>query len=491
MSAVPFDPFARTLFGYPRALATLFMTEMWERFSFYGMRALLVLFMIAPESEGGMGYGAAQAAGIAAIYGALVYLTPLPGGWIADRVLGQRRTVLIGGIVIAAGHIVLAIMGGAGLYLSLLLIIVGTGLLKPNLTAMVGGIYAGHDEQRDAGFSIYYMGINVGALLAPLVCGYLGQEVSWELGFGVAAVGMIVALVQYVLGARGLGPIGLVPENPLPAGLRRRYGLFGLAGLAAFVALVVLEITVLHVPADSIELGITLLIVAIPIYWFTRTLRTERRADPDQYHRIVVLGVLFIAAAVFWLVSDQAGSTITIFAQDDTRHEILGAHFPSSWFQTVNPLLIILLAPVMAGLWTALSARGRQPGTAVKFGGSLVLVFLSMVVMVLAAHSAETARVAAMWLVAVFAIQTVAELMLSPVGLSAASRLAPADRVSQTIGVWFLATSVGDALGGRLAQYYDQWGQATYFAVLGVIALIAGLAMLAIARPLGRLLRDG
>jgi len=206
---------------------------------------------------------------------------------------------------------------------------------------------------------------------------------------------------------------------------------------------------------------------------------------------VIVLAVLFVASAVFWLVTDQAGSTITIFAQDDTRHELLGVHFPSSWFQTVNPLLIILLAPVMAGLWTALSARGRQPGTAVKFGGSLVLVFLSMVVMVLAAHSAETARVAAMWLVAVFAIQTVAELMLSPVGLSAASRLAPADRVSQTIGVWFLATSVGDALGGRLAQYYDQWGQATYFAVLGVIALIAGLAMLAIARPLGRLLRDG
>jgi len=377
---------------------------------------------------------------------------------------------------------------GTGLHLALLLIIVGTGLLKPNLTAMVAGIYGGHDEQRDAGFSIYCTGVNLGAPLAPLVCGFLGQEVSWGLGFGAAAVGMVLALVQYVLGERGLGPIGLVAENPLPAGLRRRYGLYGLAGFAVFVALVVLKITVLHLPTDSIELGITLLIVAIPIHRFTRT---ERRSDPDHYHRVIVLGILFMAAAVFFLVSDQAGSTITIFVQDDTRHEILGAHFPSSRFETVNPLLISLLAPVMAALWTALGARGRQPGTAVKFGGSLVLVFVSIVVMVLAAPSAETARVAATWLVAVFAIQTVAELMLSPGGLSAASRLAPADRVSQTIGVWFLATSVGDAVGGRLAQHYDQWGQATYFAVLGVIALVAGLAMLAIARPLGRLLRDG
>ena len=490
MSAVPFDPFARTVFGYPRALATLFFTEMWERFSFYGMRALLVLFMIAPESQGGLGYGAAEAAGIAAIYGALVYLTPLPGGWIADRVVGARRAVLYGGIVIAAGHIVLAVFGGAGLFPALILIILGTGLLKPNLTAMVGGLYAGHDEQRDAGFSIYYMGINLGALLAPLVCGYLGQEVSWELGFGVAAVGMILALVQYVLGARGLGPIGVEPENPLAPAQRRRFYLWSAVALVVFAALVALELAVVRIPADSIELGITLVIVAIPIYWFARTLRQERGRDVEQFNRVIVLGVLFAASAVFWLVSDQAGSTITIFAQDDTRHTLFGVHFPSSWFQTVNPLLIIVLAPVMASLWTVLAARNRQPGTAAKFGGSLILVFASMVVMVLAAQAAQSGQVAAMWLVAVFAIQTVAELMLSPVGLSAASRLAPPDRVSQTIGVWFLATSVGDAIGGRLAQYYDQWGQVTYFAVLGVIALVAGIAMLAVVKPLRRLLEE-
>ena len=490
MSAVPFDPFDRTIFGYPRALATLFFTEMWERFSFYGMRALLVLFMIAPESQGGLGYGAAEAAGIAAIYGALVYLTPLPGGWIADRVIGARRAVLYGGIVIAAGHIVLAAFGGAGLFPALILIILGTGLLKPNLTAMVGGLYAGHDEERDAGFSIYYMGINLGALLAPLVCGYLGQEVSWELGFGVAAVGMILALVQYVLGARGLGPIGLEPENPLAPAQRRRFHLWSAVALVAFAALVALELAVVRIPADSIELGITLVIVAIPIYWFARTLRQERGRDVEQFNRVIVLGVLFAASAVFWLVSDQAGSTITIFAQDDTRHTLFGVHFPSSWFQTVNPLLIIVLAPVMASLWTVLAARNRQPGTAAKFGGSLILVFASMVVMVLAAQAAQSGQVAAMWLVAVFAIQTVAELMLSPVGLSAASRLAPPDRVSQTIGVWFLATSVGDAIGGRLAQYYDQWGQVTYFAVLGAIALVAGIAMLAVVKPLRRLLEE-
>ncbi len=489
MSAVPYDPFDRTLFGQPRALATLFLTEMWERFSFYGMRALLVLFMISPISDGGMGMGAAEATGIYAVYVALVYLTPLPGGWIGDRVLGARRTVFLGGIVIAAGHIVLAVMGGSGLFLALFLIIIGTGLLKPNLSAMVGALYRGHDELRDAGFSIYYMGINLGAFMSPLICGYLGQEVSWELGFGVAAIGMIIALVQYAIGTRGMGTIGTKPENPLSLAERKRYGI----GAALFVVLAaglfVLDLMVLRVSANAIEIGITLVILFVPIAWFTRTLRTSRD-DRTQFNKVLVLLVLFVAAAAFWLVYDQAGSTVAIFAQDDTRNTAFGMGFPSSWFQSVNPLLIILLAPVMAAIWTVLGVRGRQPGTAYKFAGGLLLVAVSMGVMVLAAQAAIDGRVAAMWLVAVFAIQTVGELMLSPVGMAAATRLAPPNSVSQTLGVWFLATSVGDAIGGRLAQFYDSMGQMAFFGMLGIIALVAALAVFGLARPLARLVPD-
>ena len=490
LSAVAYDPFDRTVLGQPRPLATLFLTEMWERFSYYGMRALLVLFMITPVADGGLGYSAAKATGIYGIYVALVYLTPLPGGWIGDRVLGARRTVFLGGAVIAAGHVVLAVMGGSGLFPALALIIVGTGLLKPNMTAMVGGIYDYRPEARDAGFSIYYMGVNLGAFLAPLVCGFLGQQVSWELGFGAAAVGMLLALVQYGIGMRGLGPIGARPENPLDRSGRVRWGVGALIGVAAVAALAVLNARVLHVSADGIEVLITVLIVLIPIAWFSRTLRDERK-DPVQRSKILVLLALFIAAAVFWLVYDQAGSTVAIFAQDDTRNSVFGLDFPSSWFQSVNPLMIIILAPVMAGLWTALAARKRQPPTAYKFVGGLLLVALSMVVMVFAAHAAIDGRVAALWLVAVFAIQTVGELMLSPVGMAAATRLSPPDRVSQTLGVWFLATSVGDAIGGRLAQYYDQLGQQAYFGLLGAIALVAAIAVLALARPLTRLAPDG
>lgn len=357
------------------------------------------------------------------------------------------------------------------------------------MTALVGALYASRRDLSDAGFSIYYMGINLGAFLSPLVCGYLGQEVSWELGFGAAAVGMILALVQYGIGTRGMGTLGAAPDNPLNYAERRRYGVGAAIGVVAAVGLVLLDLMVMHFSANVIELAITLVILVVPIAWFTRTLRAERD-NREQRNRVLVLLVLFCAAAAFWLVYDQAGSTVAIFAQEDTRNTIGSVGFPSSWFQSVNPLLIITLAPVMALIWTALGVRGKQPGTAYKFAGGLFLVTISMGVMVFAAQAAIEGKVAAMWLIAVFAIQTVGELMLSPVGMAAATRLSPPNRVSQTLGVWFLATSVGDAIGGRLAQFYDALGQMAFFGLLGLIALVATCVVLALARPLGRLVED-
>ncbi len=488
-ASVAFDPFQRTFLGQPRALITLFMTEMWERFSFYGMRALLVLFLIAPKSGGGLGMSVAAAAGIYGIYVALVYLTPLPGGWLGDRLLGPRRAVIVGGVVIAAGHIVLAALGGPGLFFALLLIVIGTGLLKPNMTAMVGELYDKHDEMRDAGFSFYYMGINLGAFLSPLVCGYLGQEVSWELGFAVAAAGMLAGLAQFIVGTRGMGSLGVAPDDPMDAAQRKSFYRRFAAGAVVVAAIVALDFLVIRASANAIELLITLVILVVPVVWFTRTLRRERTNRP-QFNRVLVLLALFVAAAVFWLVYDQAGSTLSIFAEQNTKNSFLGFSFPSSWFQSVNPIAIIILAPIMGALWTALALRGRQPPTAVKFSLGLFLVALSMLVMVFAAQASIDGKVAVMWLFAVYAIQTLAELLISPIGMSAATRLAPPKAVSQTLGVWFLATSVGDAIGGRLASLYDSLGHADYFALLGAITLIAAFVMLAMARPLGRLAPD-
>lgn len=481
-----FDPFERTFLGQPRALITLFMTELWERFSYYGMRALLVLFLIAPASNGGLGMSAAAAAGIYGIYVALVYLTPLPGGWLGDRLLGPRRAVIVGGVVIAAGHIVLAGLGGTGLFLALLLIVVGTGLLKPNMTAMVGELYDEHDELRDAGFSFYYMGINLGAFLSPLVCGYLGQEVSWELGFAVAALGMFLGLGQFVIGMRGMGNLGVAPDNPMDDNGRRSFYRKCGVGAVVVAAIVAFDLLVLKASADVIELLITVVILIVPIVWFGRTLKRER-SNRTQFNKVLVLLALFAAAAVFWMVYDQAGSTLSIFAEQDTRNTFLGIDFPSSWFQSVNPIAIIIMAPILGGVWTWMAARGRQPSTAIKFSLGLFLVAVSMGVMVLAAEASIDGKVAAMWLFAVYSIQTLGELLVSPIGMSAATRLAPPDAVSQTLGVWFLATSVGDAIGGRLAGLYDSLGHAEYFALLGVIILIASIAMLALAKPLGRL----
>ena len=488
-AAATFDPFDRTFLGQPRSLITLFMTELWERFSYYGMRAILVLFLIAPESNGGLGMSAAQAAGIYGIYVALVYLTPLPGGWLGDRLLGPRRAVIVGGIVIAAGHIVLAGLGGPGLFLALLLIVLGTGLLKPNMTAMVGELYDRHDDLRDAGFSFYYMGINLGAFLAPLVCGYLGQEVSWELGFGVAAAGMFLGLGQFVIGMRGMGNLGVAPDNPMDDDRRRSF--YRQCGIGAVViaGIVALDALVINASADAIELLITIMILIVPVVWFSRTLRRER-SNRTQFNKVLVLLALFVAAAVFWMVYDQAGSTLSIFAEQDTNNSVLGFDFPSSWFQSVNPIAIIILAPILGMVWTALAVRGHQPPTAIKFSMGLFLVALSMVVMVFAAEASIDGKVAAMWLFAVYSIQTLGELLVSPIGMSAATRLAPPDAVSQTLGVWFLATSVGDAVGGQLAGLYDSIGHPEYFALLGGITVIAALAMLVLAKPLGRLAPD-
>jgi POT family proton-dependent oligopeptide transporter len=478
----------KTFFGHPRALATLFGTEMWERFSFYGMRAILVLYLTASTDDGGAGLGVAQATAVYGLYNASVYLASLPGGWLADKVFGHRRAVLIGGLIIALGHLLTAIPAVASVFGGLIVIVIGTGLLKPNMSTMVGGLYARDDPRRDAGFSIFYMGINLGALLAPLVCGFLGQEVNWHIGFGAAGVGMLVGLAQYVYGWRFLGQIGVKAPNPItPPESKRAVRSTG-AGVLVCAALFGIAVLIAGgISAGLVQNSVGVFILAIPAIWFARALTSKKWTDEER-SRLKALGALFLASAVFWLIYDQGGSTLSLFAEDQTRDTFLGISFPSSFFQSVNPIFIIMLAPILATIWVRLGAR--QPSTPIKFSLGLILVGISFVVMVGAASAAGSeGEAAAMWLVGVYFVQTLGELCISPVGLSTTTKLAPAAIVGTAMGVWFLSVSVGDVLGGWVSGLYDTVSLEAYFGISGAAAILVGLIVVLNRKSITGLMR--
>lgn len=466
------------------------MTEVWERFSFYGMRAILALFLSAAVIDGGLGLSTGTAAAVVGVYNAMVYLAALPGGWLADRVLGPRRAVLVGALVIMSGHISLAIPAGAGfVYLGLALIVCGTGLLKPNISSMVGHLYEHSDAaRRDAGFSLFYMGINLGAL-SPFVVGALGQKVSYHLGFAVAAVGMLFGVVQYVAGGRGLRGIGARPAHPLtPAERTRALKAVG-AALAALALLVLVAVPLGVLTLDAATVFLTVLAVVVPACYFAYILGGDHGLTELEKARMRVYLWLFLAAAVFWMIFDQAATTLTIFAATSTDLTVAGWAMPSSWTQNINPIFIILFAPLMAALWVRL---GDRVGTPVKFAIALVLAGLSFTAMALAATAAAGgAKVSILWLVAVYLMQTIGELCLSPVGLSVTTRLAPAAFGSQMMGVWFLAVSVGDSVGGQVARLSDGGSSPAYYLWSGAFAVLVGLVLFLFAPRLRRIMREG
>jgi proton-dependent oligopeptide transporter, POT family len=478
-------------FGHPRGLSTLFFTELWERFSYYGMRALLILFMTAAPAAGGLGFDTAQAGAVYGLYTSMVYMMSLPGGWIADRLIGQQAAVLWGGILIMCGHFSMAVPGMTTFYLGLLLIVLGTGLLKPNVSAIVGQIYAPDDTRRDAGFSIFYMGINIGAFIAPLVCGYLGQRVDWHLGFGAAGVGMAFGLIQYGLGRKHLGEAGRypVPAASPEAGqaLRTRalavagalFGLLVLVAAGGWIGYWTISPTGV---ADAA--GYALLLVTIGFFgwlFFGSDWTLEER------RRLYAVGVLFVAAALFWSSFEQAGSTLNLFAERATDSTALGIDFPASYFQSLNALYIIALAPVFAWLWIWLGPR--EPSSPVKFALGLIQVGAGFAILVVGAQLAEQGvRVSPMWLAVTYLLHTSGELCLSPVGLSAMTKLAPARIVGLMMGVWFLAASVGNYIGGRLAAFYETLPLPQLFGAVGSFGIAAGLVLWLLAPSLKRLM---
>lgn len=475
-SATPGTPGSeKTFFGHPRGLATLFMTEMWERFSYYGMRALLPLYLVAP---GGLHLSAATATAIYSVYLSLVYLLALPGGWVADRFLGPRRTVAVAGAVIMLGHLTLALPYAGTFYAGLGLVAIGSGLLKANISTMVGHLYDGPDDpRRDGGFTVFYIGINLGAFVAPLTIGTIGENVNWHLGFALAAVGMALGLAQFLLGGRHLSPRSDVVPTPMsPA---EKASTLRKSALWAAVAVVFYAIVggTGHYTLNWVMVPITVAGLLIPVVVLGR-IRRDRSLDGAERSKMSAYIWFFVAAAVFWMIYDQGGSTLSIFADSSAENSILGWHFPVSWYQSVNPILIMALAPVFATLWLALARRGKEPSTAAKFAFGLILVGLSFFLFLAPLAIADGGhKAAALWLVAIYFVQTVGELMLSPVGLSVTTKMAPAKYASQMMGVWFLAVTAGDATTGLLSIAGVDLNKTGVVALEAVLAVAAGLAV--------------
>jgi POT family proton-dependent oligopeptide transporter len=497
----------RAFFGHPAGLSTLFFTEMWERLSYYGMRAFLILYMTAPAAIGGRGMGEGAAGGIVALYTASVYLLSLPGGWIADRFLGQRRAVLFGGMGIATGSILLALPVDGAFFPGLVCGAIGTGLLKPNISTIVGQLYKPEDIRRDSGYTIYYMGINIGALIAPFVCGFLAESPTfrgflldrgidpkwcWKFAFAIPAVGMIAGLVQYVLGSRRLGDAGLHPTIPSDAAKAARDRLVlkvivGAFGALAVAGLVMALIGGYELDEDIIDyvFGFGLVVAAIALFV---GLYTKARDDKER-RGVLAMIPLFIGCVAFFGIFEQASSTLNLFAKQKVAREWLGMTLQASYWQGANPLFILIVAPFFAALWLRLARRNKEPSSVTKFGIGMVLVAVSFVVMLPSLGDVDAGRpISASYLAALYLVYTCAELCISPVGLSTFSKLAPPRLAGMVMGTWFLGTSIGNFIAGNAAKLSASRGYPFLFKALIVAALVTSAALFVVAPMVKRMM---
>lgn len=483
-------------FGHPRGLSTLFFTELWERFSYYGMRALLILYMTtaATGANPGLGLSTRDAGAIYGIYTAFVYLAALPGGWLADRLWGARNTVFAGGCIIAAGHFTLAapLIGLPEVfcfYLGLTLIVLGTGLLKPNISVMVGDLYPEGGARRDAGFSIFYMGINLGAMFGSIVCPLLAEGINWHLGFSMAGVGMVLGLIQYRRGARYLGDAGTRITRERRSA--KRVPILPILGTLAAGAIAVGMLTI-----AASDLTMTLFaswlgyaVTAVAAFYFAWLL-VMGGLTRDEKKRLAVIVWLFFLAAMFWSGFEQVGSSLNLFTFELTDRNFFGLTIPAGWFQSLNPLYIILLAPVFATLWTWAASRSANPSTGMKFALGLILLAAGFFVLSWGAANAEPGNLASpAWLVITYFLLTCGELCLSPVGLSAMTKLAPRGRSGQMMGVWFMAFALGNLIAGLAAGRLEDLAPDALFRqvalFIGITGIVATLASPAVRRLAG------
>ncbi|TFJ93199.1 peptide MFS transporter [Lentibacillus salicampi] len=476
-------------FGHPPAMFTLFNMELWERFSYYGMKALVIYYMYYEVSQGGLGLSKDLASSIMSVYGSLVFLSGIIGGWVADRVFGNRNTLFWGAITIMLGHLTLSLPGGVGpLFIGMLFIILGSGLMKPNISNIVGDLYSPTSEKRDAAFSLFYMAVNIGAFVSPLIVGPVGRNVNFHLGFSLAAIGMAIGLIVYILTARrNIGDIGKEVKNPLESGERKTMSKRIMLGTVAFLFLVLIAFLTDNLTVQMFINFISVLGVAIPASYFIMMITSKKTTDVER-SRIYAYIPLFVGAMMFWTIQEQGAVIMARFADQRTQLEFLDFNIDPAWFQSVNPLFIILFAPVFATLWTKLGSR--QPSTPHKFTIGIFLAGMSFLLMTLPGLLHGTDALASpLWLVGFFFLVTMGELCLSPVGLSATTKLAPKAFAAQTMSVWGLANAAGQGINAQITPLYGADTEIAYFGIIGMISVVIALILLFLSPKISSYMR--
>ena len=449
-------PLNTAFFGHPKGLQTLFFTEMWERMSYYGMRVLLVLFMTASMQNGGLEITVAAAGAIYGLYTGSVYFMGLPGGWIADRLIGGQKAIWYGGIIIMLGHIILAIPADNTFFIGLIFVVLGTGLLKPNIAAVVGQLYSIEDQRRDAGYAIYYMGINLGSFIGYIVCGYLSVAYGWHWAFGAAAVGMAIGLIQYRKTIGNLEGVSAEPMERLSdAGVRNSKLVIG-AFLVILVLITWMMISVKLV-FNPVELAKSVAIIITTVFFlYFGAIFFLGKLDAREKRGMLALLLVCIASACFWSGFEQAGSSLNLFAQDYTDRIVGDFEIPPGWFGSANALFIVLLTPFFAALWINLGKRLVTPAYGIKCAVGLMIMASGFIVMYYAAQIAASGlKAGPFWLILVYFLHTVGELCLSPMALSAISKLSPQRFIGQMMGVFVLTYSIGNIISGLLAGNFD------------------------------------
>jgi POT family proton-dependent oligopeptide transporter len=489
----------KTFFGHPRGLSTLFFTEMWERFSYYGMRALLLLFMIASVEQGGMGLDVKTGGAIYGLYTMFVYLLSLPGGWIADKLLGLRNAIFYGGCIIALGHFCLAFQYQETFFIGLLLIVIGTGLLKPTASALVGAQYAENDQAgRDAGFSIFYMGINIGAFIAPLITSYLGENINWHYGFAAAGIGMVLGLIQFKLTEKNLGTTGLPPgKGPDDPALKKvRNGLIVvMLMLLVFVILMITGTIVINPVTFAQSIGIVLVICAV--IYFIYVFATQK-LDVSEGKRVWAIIIIFVATTVFYTGYEGQGSSLNIFADKYTDMFIGSFEMPAGWLQSFTAIFVVIFVPVFAAIWIGAAKKNINISTPVKMSMGLIFMALGYVVMIGASKIVIGGdKPLPTWLIFTYMLHTFGEICLYPIGLSAVTRLSPQRLVGQMMGVFFMALALGNLAAGLFAGEFDDASIASnpnvlvdLFGLVAMITLIGGVIVLIISKPLLKLMQE-
>ncbi|MCU7556282.1 peptide MFS transporter [Macrococcus capreoli] len=474
-------------FGHPKGLGILFFVEFWERFSYYGMRAILVYYMYDTIANGGLGMDKTAAASIGSMYGALIFMTGILGGWLADRVLGSRRALLYGATLIMFGHIAMSLPFGVPAFLaSMFLIIVGSGLMKPNISNVLGGLYHKNDNRMDAGFVIFYMSVNMGAFVSPLVVGALQKNYNYHIGFLAAAIGMALALIAYVIfNRKALGLVGVEPTHLLEGEEKKKYARIFSIAILALIVIIAVGIATGLLTFNTFSFIVTILGIVLPIIYWTTMYRSKDVTDVER-SRLIAYIPLFLASVMFWSIQEQGANTLAIFADEYTQldlNKVFGINFmiPAAWFQSLNPFFVVLLAPVISALWSKLGKH--NPSTPIKFAIGILMAGISFLIMVLPAHSASASHlINPMWLVASFLICVIGELCLSPTGSATSVKLAPVAFNSQMLSLWFLSNATAQGLNAQLVKLIEPLGYANYFLFIGALSIMLCVVIFLLSR---------